>query len=1143
MSQFFVSNREVKSSFHNENDFNQNAGDTTINLVGSIMERIQITHTVSIQVVTNSSISNEIELINNQLIRQSGSWIDDGFAIGDSFEMEVNPNLGTVATGFTVTAITDKILVYSGTIGTNEIFGENDGTVRELEVRGTSIPQGLVLKFGLIENNENTNYLSKTDGNEQGYYLAGISATDQQMQPLGAIRSWQSGGAFVRFLTTTGDNTYTFEVRNEFIIPAYYREGELADLKAGLQPSEFSGTNSLKYVVEYDFRTTLNDPNSSKKFVDDKVLGSVAWYDENANGFNNGFTVNQFDYVDTATTGQVTGFQKGVATTARVFINTNGNTVDTIGAYVSHLPNQSEYQNKTDDYPTIWSYDEALTDTLGTSFGGVYGVVQSVTAIDLSGVLFVQVNCLFNGALIDNGDPFLLGISVGSSGLTNKTSDRVNLLIDVGEFVVDTDIKNLIRLDKLEFYPHTKDLGTTGFTDYKGVIQDGVLCDYSFSSVVSSGAFIKQFDAKLVAWNTTDNSYFELENIPMPLTNQTITTQNGYTVQIISLVNDRGFQLEGTDQFDLQTISTGNGTTGVVQYSGQIGFKIDWQEWLALNGADSVFYDSNQPNNGLNEKASRYSLLNNYEIRFLIVLNVSNAVSNGVDTEYILSSPAFEIYDYDLDGNTTPEWTEVIETFNAGQVTNLNGTILKGQPTEIKATFTNITNPPTGTNGFHGVIRLEELNNPSKQKIHELSTLRNDYTNNLLAPLTGEVRTKISHSGNDIILEAQTNDSLLDPNVCYGVSARIFCQAGVISFGELTSTTNGIRSLTRNIGVILDGDGLAMTGQPISIVVKKDDGTIIETLTGVIGDNINTFSSDLSNTNASLTGNSFGVINSGGSILVDKKAWATSQNWYDFADPQLLTLEFVTSAASAATTFEVLKAWEGRAVRMDRNATTTTLEFAEETGATFAAATTANIGSGTFTDTELNSAIQTSSVDPTTAVTLTDPSTGNRKMKTEINLAWSDAAKLGTTTKGEVWMRLQGGGGSNIQQHYDGWMMLSSKIVNQLSDDRFQLIWNAQGKDDTPTADTAIAVDDVNLYLTDNTVTAITTESVLEDENGTPLSLTNYTSAVNSITDFITLSGYNYGDIIRLHMVLNDGWAGNDDPGMSIYTDFKLNGY
>ncbi|PHR23618.1 MAG: hypothetical protein COA36_16945 [Desulfotalea sp.] len=224
---------------------------------------------------------------------------------------------------------------------------------------------------------------------------------------------------------------------------------------------------------------------------------------------------------------------------------------------------------------------------------------------------------------------------------------------------------------------------TIGYTNGKMFIEDGQLCQSIFrvkNKHDNIDVNLDSLDIKLVAFNTVTNSWFDIRSLNVDLSSQVLVND----VQNINLNSTRGYILEDSDIFNsLELVNIGN--DGVYEsYQLTVGYKIAWQDWLELIGADTVFYNPQKDHDGLNNNSSSYSFTNDYRVRVLISANLS---VNGIATNYVVSSGDFQAYNYSTDDLTPDGYICDISTHDA-LGTPLQGNIISNRYTELRAIFT-----------------------------------------------------------------------------------------------------------------------------------------------------------------------------------------------------------------------------------------------------------------------------------------------------------------------------------------------------------------------------------------------------------------------------------------------------------------------
>src|SRR5690606_38553450 len=107
-----IQSRKFYSQIANGEAFNQNTGDVTANLVGSVMERIIAETEFLLSVKAQSTTTTDtFTTATGTITRLINSFIEDGWNIGDTFEAS-----GDLTFTGTITAVTDLVITY--TLGT-----------------------------------------------------------------------------------------------------------------------------------------------------------------------------------------------------------------------------------------------------------------------------------------------------------------------------------------------------------------------------------------------------------------------------------------------------------------------------------------------------------------------------------------------------------------------------------------------------------------------------------------------------------------------------------------------------------------------------------------------------------------------------------------------------------------------------------------------------------------------------------------------------------------------------------------------------------------------------------------------------------------------------------------------------------------
>jgi len=753
-----ISDTKFFNEYKNDPGFVSNLGDTTVNLTGSVMENVKVTQNLDISWDSTSTTADvwDHDATASTFTRTIGSFIQDGFTVGDSFDYIDYPG-GAVLWSGTIDSISDLFILYSFVSGA----APTNGTLTADGIAGTTPLTALVYRFGLIGNSENFNTISKASGSDQGYVGKNIgfdtgggvrSLSTVGMAPLGPpYTDWRTSvldsnvDMTVAYVSNPTTHAQRFFVTHEFTIVPWYVDGELPNLQNNDVPELLKGANSLKYVFNAGFRDVFSNPNSEKSEEKTQTLGSVAWFNQNFNDFPNDYSVLSVAYEDQATTDPATGIlvttkTKITATIERVGGSFSG--AERFGAYISYLPAQDEYQNKSTNLKSNFIYDRALNSA---GLGGVAGedFITDCSATIVSGDLIVVVECEYAAGqkaflstnVATRETNFLLGIQVGDNTLTSANSDRVMLLADVTEYDATSDVAGLITFTKFDIYSHEQQIGVDTPTTNKTVWnEDGVVIDFAFDLDLNKSAKINTLNFPLIAYNPSTGDSFDLDTFSYAVGQSVISGG----VQQLNASTTRGYILKVGDQFNDVTLQTDGNAGGIQSYSGRFAQKFSWQDWISNLDVDNTFFDITEPNDNKNDQASNYSLLSGYEIRLAVTANLDGVSPEGVSsqTDYLIVSPTITVFDYEDDGNITPIWSHVIETFNTAPVAAVGTSVLTGVNTLFRTTWTNSGGAVASLAGIYGINRIEETLQPGYE-ITEMSSLNDPAASQLLIPSTG----------------------------------------------------------------------------------------------------------------------------------------------------------------------------------------------------------------------------------------------------------------------------------------------------------------------------------------------------------------------------------------------------------------------
>jgi hypothetical protein len=345
-------------------------------------------------------------------------------------------------------------------------------------------------------------------------------------------------------------------------------------------------------------------------------------------------------------------------------------------------------------------------------------------------------------------DKYFIGIQAGNTA-TVDTSNKVITELDWAEFVINNDVEDLATFKEQYFYDHGMNMSLPGHTDYKGWLQDGFGHKSTIVLNKALNANLKALTMRLVAYNTVTSESFELQKYAFNLAD-VININVAPAYQQLNVDVTRGFKLAVGDQFNRVHLEFGVPASNLQEVEVQIGMKFDWQKWIRLAGADTIFYDASLESDGLGKDASRYSMSNNYQIRLLMDADIKQ--ESDIATRYTDMSNDLHIYDFDEDADDPANWSVLIETFDEAD-NDLGGAILTNAYTKVKITYTPLGGSTADFPNEYAVSRIEPANSTGYNDIHELSSLYDYPVGNLLIPLAGESLLKVTDNGTDLVTE------------------------------------------------------------------------------------------------------------------------------------------------------------------------------------------------------------------------------------------------------------------------------------------------------------------------------------------------------------------------------------------------------
>ncbi len=775
-----ITSREFYYSINSGDNFSDSAefSDYLKALPG---ERVKLvsTYKVSFQAVITSG--EQFTFTSGQCIRVSGSFITDGFVKGDTFKYYDDANVYQF-TG-TILSITDTVITY-----TEDAGSAPSGTITDLgaRFRFNGTPNAIRYRFGIIANSEFPNYINKATGLEQLYFcdLNGPSFSYENAVPV--TYNFETGS--LEFKATAPDDEFTtnYECTHFFINP-YYDLSLESDYENGTVPTVYQGSSAMRYVSEIGFERTPGVVNANKSFLDDNgTSGASRWYNQNVNYQAPKYSITSLAFsVDSV---PVTSINPGVVTHV-VAVITAGSSVITSATRLNIFLSAAKipaFIDPAQDLRTIMIYSSWAGDLSDT---GTIGDIANVTSTVDSGTQFTlefDVDGV-NTTLLSPGDKFILGIGAGKEALTLDATDKLMMLASFDVFAdVSADITGQVDFGDMTFcdYKNYKGNPGTPSADFIKVWPEKELgLDFAFGlnlTNASDSPAIQAVEFQLIAKRVGSilgpDNVFVLQSYSFPISKVTTYETGGYSVDRINISAQRGYNCAAQDPFDQVTIDTAYNNSlapTVANYSGYIGFKVDWQDWIANSGVDTAFYDSTKLNNNMNNLASNYSEQKGYSIYARIKVTTQTEKGGVFQlTEYNCDSVKMIVEPYDEDG-LGPNWTQVVKLYDANN--NAIPKLKYGERMKMVIDYTRATNTGLTAPDMRALHRIEPVGSPSPFFIEYMGSdgsvipnLQQKFSN---GTLTG---VEINVVGaNRVTTTNYIDGTKLTPNVQYKLSGEL----------------------------------------------------------------------------------------------------------------------------------------------------------------------------------------------------------------------------------------------------------------------------------------------------------------------------------------------------------------------------------
>lgn len=807
-------------------------------LLGNVGDKIDIFIEISVKTFTINSTQSTWVLNNRDgYIRStSGSiWITNGnfseFNVGDLIKISNYASNTVIGTATILQKLSNtEIEIDSNPVGwTPQYPGTQDvfSLVRPITA--------LTYKQNFIKNSEATNYFSKIDGSVQSYTITdlfpGLLRSNLPMTQVGAITG-KIGEVLVDEMGIDTGIVYAskFKIKHATVITPIMLDIQWDDLIAGIAPEYFYNSECLKSVFNFEARYLINDPNLPQSLQSDTVLGNTGWFNENWNGGENKYyTENlQYYYIDSGSNIPISGVE--LSTSRRTYFeftirNTfsspfiNGQTK--LALNFCKAPNdESEYTLNNRDilHNFVWENALLTASTAPVAINGQYYADPSIRSLANLKATFINSSTItvtgyfdFDQQAIDvfeesNEPRYLLFAAIQDSSLLGPASDRVTLLVDAKNNYYQSSFPNLIQIAS-RLIPHDEpSYVDSGLKDRDKFTEDELvgLSEVIIGSdpLVTSLELLK-YTAKILAFNTVTGSEFVLDStsVNLPQTSALNPTVGGS--QYFDILQARPLHIPANEirKSILAKFNAANNYMFAYPYLNR------WEYWVSLLSANSVFFNTLQPNNGKNQDWRHYNITN-WKARYRIELATK---INDIPALYA-SNIDYKIFDRNLLGENT---TCIINTYDPNTFAPLidsGGTkyVLGYKNTLFRAEFTNNVDyfNDESTTVVLGIEVFEQGGHFGKRR---MSSKYVSDADTWFIPLPSETKVKLTYSYINVLgvmkafrcrAEAYLDFTFLNsPGLKYKLTARIYGQTQTIPLLNTIEYGNNYLG-SQNVGLI-----------------------------------------------------------------------------------------------------------------------------------------------------------------------------------------------------------------------------------------------------------------------------------------------------------------------------------------------------
>jgi len=599
-----------------------------------------------------------------------------------------------------------------------------------------------------------------------------------------------------------------YELEIEYQIASFF--GQPDDILERNIPDFLVGDGSLTDNFDVRFFPQWNNPNTIVRNIleETRRLGNTGWFDENYNQLDNDFQVQQVSYKDLQ--GNIVQSMDYISPTMveiRVSGVQNLNADSRFGFGFMWIPtNQEDYSDlETPFYRNTFisngSYEEGYELSINPNPTVFPGAGLNGGSIDVKNIHYREENgILIFSALFqpnvsfasqfqekeDNDRNYVLWLSIDdSSAQARNFSNRVSLIVDVDNLVENIPPAGPYDLTT-RFIEHPFNENAIGSNIYTGIVQDDILVRSRFTINRDDNIRFQRMNFVVEMENEVTKETFELENIPVDLS-QFPNDADGF--QVFNIDQTRGFRLnQGNNKNFVQVkvdSNSNSNNSNQRNYIALYGFKIRYEDWIERLNVPGSFFDENEGSNGLSN--DWYDYVNTPNSDWKIKFSIYILADQDGSIALFRNSYDFNFTDYEQNENVSTIVRyfrdlddEFLNVGNDPETGQTLGVILNNEFTRIEMNFI-IQDDGVWTSGQNYAVNTIEIDRGGGIfEMHQLSSVYDRESTNPLKPIEGEdnLFIEIDSGGKILTTKCLVDPNLLQDAVRYRITGRVGCFEG-----------------------------------------------------------------------------------------------------------------------------------------------------------------------------------------------------------------------------------------------------------------------------------------------------------------------------------------------------------------------------